>query len=524
MPFIIGVVDGQQEPVFISEPQDSILALNPLVYWQFNGAGPVVPNQGTMPSKDLTTTNLVFGNPPVSDVDDATSAGFNGTNGRGSAVDPVITGTMPTMSCGVWFKTTNTHTTYRVLVQQKDASGSGFRIWYYPAIDQVEFASWTGTGAQDSALFGYAQMPSIRTGELVLVGATLSSAGAFLYVNGVRTAFSASRLNTGQPWSTTPDVYVGGDHVPTATDFFVGDISDIFITDTEITADQWSALYEVGRSVSRPTYDDFDDAFSFDPTVDTTQPFVVTNASSETDELAELFGGGTAFTRSVWATCTPALSQTLEVSSSSVTAQHVIHVYSGTALDSLTLVDTVGSTSAPQLTNAKNISLTGGTTYYFRIGNYLDDTGTISLSVGPPPPPPANDNFVDAITIDTTTSGSITGTCVNSTGETGEPDNPLLPLPQYTKSVWYKFTADATGTITFTNVGTDYLFMGIEAYTGAAVNALSSAGTTTYTAGTPYATSLPLSVTMGTEYFIQVICVDGSVQPDSFEFQWTDIT
>jgi hypothetical protein len=522
MPLIIGIVDSS--PIPLHEPYDSIVALAPLVYYQFDGSSSPVVNKGSAVGKDLTTSGVVFGQPPISEVSDDTSAAFNGTTAFGQATDPVITGAAPVFSAGVWFRMTDATATFRHLIQQQDSTGNngGFRLYLY-GDGRAFIEAKTATGAADFSISMGELFPEILSGDLTLVGVTATATDGYLFVNGVQVGSFAGRLNTGQSWPATSDIYVGRDY--DTTDYFKGDISDAFITNTVITADEWAALYEVARSVSRPAYDDFATAFSFDPTADTTEPFVVDNASTEAGELAELFGGGTKLTRSLWATCTPAISQSLVIASSSATAQHVIHVYSGTALDSLTLVDTVGSVVAPQLTNTKEVSLTGGTTYYLRIGNYLDDSGTISLTVGPPPPPPPNDDFVDAIEIDTTTSGSVTdGTCVNATGETGEPDNPLLPLPQYTKSVWYKFTADATGTITFTNAGTGYLFLGLEAYTGVAVNALTSAGTTTYTPGTPYATSLPLSVTNGTTYYLQAICVDGALAPDTFEFQWTDIT
>lgn len=528
MPLIFGIIEGT--PVVLHEPYDSVIALAPLLYYHFDGVASPVPNLGSAVSKDLVTTNVTFGQPPISEVSDDTSAGFNGTTSFGTAVDPVLSGAAPVFSAGVWFQMTDTTLTFRHLIQQQDSTGNngGFRLYLYG--DGRAFAEGkTGTGAQDFTLSMGELFPTILSGDLTLVGVTATATSARLYVNGVQ-VLTTTRLNTGQAWPATSDIFVGRDY--DTTDYFKGDISDAFITNTEITADGWAALYEVARSVSRPAYDNFADAFVFDPTVDTTEPFVLTNASTELNELAELFSGGVKYSRSLWATCTPAVGQTLNVASSSGTAQHVIHVYSGTALDSLTLVDTIGNTTTPTLTNNDTVALTGGTTYYLRIGGYLDDSGTVSLTVGPPPPPPANDNFADAIAIDTTTLGSIGGTCLNATNEPSEPPTWLqtgggIPLSSiYT--VWYNFTADATGNITFggdPNPDDGFKFIEIDAFTGATLGTLTEVATNDPLV--PSSTFV-LAVTNGTEYHIRVTTIDVGVPSPyvgvPFTINWTDIT
>src|SRR5437660_435532 len=85
---------------------------------------------------------------------------------------------------------------------------------------------------------------------------------------------------------------------------------------------------------------------------------------------------------------------------------------------------------------------------------------------------PSNDNFANAITI-TGASGSTTGTNVGSTSESGEP-RPYTGYPFYYsvsgRSVWYRWTAPASGGATFSTNGDFRNLIGV--YTGSAVNSL----------------------------------------------------
>src|SRR6185295_3873257 len=87
------------------------------------------------------------------------------------------------------------------------------------------------------------------------------------------------------------------------------------------------------------------------------------------------------------------------------------------------------------------------------------------------PTPPPNDNFTSAQTI-TGCSGSVNGTNVSSTKESGEPDH---ASNGGTHSVWYQWQAPATSSVTITTAGSNYdTVLGV--YTGSAVNALSLIG------------------------------------------------
>ncbi|HYK19103.1 MAG TPA: NF038122 family metalloprotease [Pyrinomonadaceae bacterium] len=81
---------------------------------------------------------------------------------------------------------------------------------------------------------------------------------------------------------------------------------------------------------------------------------------------------------------------------------------------------------------------------------------------------PANDNFASAQVI-SGCSGSVTGTNVNATRESGEP---VLFSPTSNRSVWYQWVSPSSGSVTFTTTGSGFdTILGV--YTGSAVGALS---------------------------------------------------
>jgi hypothetical protein len=80
---------------------------------------------------------------------------------------------------------------------------------------------------------------------------------------------------------------------------------------------------------------------------------------------------------------------------------------------------------------------------------------------------PSNDNFSNAIAL-TASSGTTSGTNVGATRETGEPQAGGLG----TTSVWWRWTAPATGTTTFDTVGSSFDTY-LSVYTGSSLSALS---------------------------------------------------
>ncbi len=91
---------------------------------------------------------------------------------------------------------------------------------------------------------------------------------------------------------------------------------------------------------------------------------------------------------------------------------------------------------------------------------------TWTWTVTAPTAPPVNDNFESATQL-TGTSGSMTGTNIGATWQSGEPNH---AYNSGGKSVWYRWQAPATGRVTFETSG-DFSH-GVAVYTGSTLTAL----------------------------------------------------
>ncbi len=101
--------------------------------------------------------------------------------------------------------------------------------------------------------------------------------------------------------------------------------------------------------------------------------------------------------------------------------------------------------------------------------NTIDAFGYTITATAPPP----NDNFVNAQIV-TGNIGSVNGTNLFATKETGEPIHSPDDFPSE-KSIWYRWTAPNSGTVTMTTVGSTFDTL-LAVYTGSAVNGLTLPG------------------------------------------------
>jgi hypothetical protein len=123
-----------------------------------------------------------------------------------------------------------------------------------------------------------------------------------------------------------------------------------------------------------------------------------------------------------------------------------------------------------------------------------------------PPPPPGNDNLTSASVI-VGCSGSVAGTNLNSTKETGEP-NHAPDANGGVHSVWYRWRSPSSGSVTFTTAGSGYDTV-LAIYTGTSMEALSLIGNNDDIPdipGQPHQVSsrVTFSATAGTFYLIAV--------------------
>jgi len=154
----------------------------------------------------------------------------------------------------------------------------------------------------------------------------------------------------------------------------------------------------------------------------------------------------------------------------------------------------------------------------------LRDIGwnTASPTPTPTPSPPANDNFAAAQVI-SGCSGSVNGTNVSATKETGEPDH---ASNGGTRSVWYQWVAPATSSVTFTTAGSSYdTVLGV--YTGTAVNSLTTIDTNDDVVSGNTSSSVTFNATGGVVYKIAVAGFNnqnGGGDVGQFKLNWNVTT
>lgn len=158
----------------------------------------------------------------------------------------------------------------------------------------------------------------------------------------------------------------------------------------------------------------------------------------------------------------------------------VFVVYTGGALSNLVLVTTG--------TNSGVFQATGGTTYWFAVDGIGGQEGNLSLHLFRSPP---NDNFADRQTL-SGYSPHAAGSSAGGTMENGEIPHGIEPE---TASVWFTWTAPASGTLTINYAG-DGFYASASIYTGNSLTSL------TRLAGENFNFSFNMPVTKGTTYQI----------------------
>jgi hypothetical protein len=231
-----------------------------------------------------------------------------------------------------------------------------------------------------------------------------------------------------------------------------------------------------------------------------------TKETGETNHAAAF--GQTAAGMSVWYSWTPDVGGYVALTLTG-NFNKVFAVYTGSSVDSLSRAGG-GFNNSPYIANGSFVSA-AGTEYLIAVDGYSYGSGAFTLSLAETPPPP-NDNFADRIPI-IGTNTTLTGSNVSASKEPGEPNHAGVAGGQ---SVWWTWTAPASGWTTFKSSGNFSMLLGV--YTGDSVATLTPVASGK---GTSY--SAPaiagLNATAGTVY---QIAVDGATLADyssSFSLQ-----
>lgn len=126
----------------------------------------------------------------------------------------------------------------------------------------------------------------------------------------------------------------------------------------------------------------------------------------------------------------------------------------------------------------------------------------------PAPPAPHNDNFASATALPTAPAGQIAATTVGATLQSGE------PAADSATTVWFRWTAPATGAVTFT--GSSALPLEIEPFSGTALNRLRPLDTDDLAGIGGSGEPASFRTTAGASYSIRVSSLAGS----TFRLSW----
>jgi hypothetical protein len=240
------------------------------------------------------------------------------------------------------------------------------------------------------------------------------------------------------------------------------------------------------------------DAFANRSTLSGSNVSVSASNAGATRETQEPSHAGYEATKSVWWTWTAPSGGRVTIDTKGSSIDTLLAVYTGSTLSQL------GGVAADDQSGGNNTSqvrftAVQGTTYQIAVDGWQGDAGGIVLSVTlEQTTGPDNDNLATARQI-SGSSGSDTGTNQNATAEAGEPAHAGSAA---TRSIWWRWTAPASGAVRWNTIGSSFdTVLGV--YSGGSVQALTPIASDDQSGGGG-ASSLEFEAAAGSTYFIAV--------------------
>ena len=229
------------------------------------------------------------------------------------------------------------------------------------------------------------------------------------------------------------------------------------------------------------------------------------DATAESNEPFPLFNN-TSPAASVWWRWTATASGRFRLTTAGSSFDTVLSLTTGATLTPKTrIADDTGAAFGG--TGAVNFDAVSGTVYNIRIDGQSAQEGSIALALQPAPAVP-NDAFANRLPL-TGANVTLGGTLTAATVESGEP-NPAGANGG--RSVWYDWTAPASGTAFFRVTG-ERFSPAFGLYTGAAVGSLTPfvTGGSGAAAASPQTFFTPFTINNGSTYRIRI---DGAPSGD----------
>jgi hypothetical protein len=139
-----------------------------------------------------------------------------------------------------------------------------------------------------------------------------------------------------------------------------------------------------------------------------------------------------------------------------------------------------------------------GTVYQIAVDGYNGSFGNIKLNWSQRPPP-ANDNFANAQVI-SGGAGTVNADNLLATKEAGEPNHTGNAGGS---SIWYRWSAPATGSVTIDTLGSDFDTM-LAVYTGSAYGALTTIASNDDIGGGVVLSRVTFTANLGATYMVAV--------------------
>jgi Ca2+-binding RTX toxin-like protein len=233
-----------------------------------------------------------------------------------------------------------------------------------------------------------------------------------------------------------------------------------------------------------------------------------------TKEAGEPDHAGNSGGHSIWYSWTAAEDGNLAITTSGSTFDTLLAVYTGGAVNSLTLV-AANDDDGSGFTTSSTVSfaVSNGVTYMVAVDGFAGKVGFLRLRWHPAP---ANDNFADREALPSTSIGSATGDVQGATTEVGEPSG------LGAGTIWYSWTAPADGTYKFDTVGSNFDSV-LAIYEGSDLSTLDRIGINDDDPDRGCCSSwLPIrNTTAGTTYSIAVSSISGP--PEDLVLRWSPL-
>ena len=231
------------------------------------------------------------------------------------------------------------------------------------------------------------------------------------------------------------------------------------------------------------------------------------NNTGATKEPGEPNHAGNSGGASVWYRWQAPATGSVRFTTTGSNFDTLLAVYTGSSVSALTPIVSNDDASFSDLTSQVTFNAVAGTTYRIAVDGFAGSTGSIVLNWGAGPVAPANNDFANAQVL-SASSGSVSGNNANATKEFGEPNH---AGDFGGVSVWYRWQAPISGSVTFRTTGSNFDTL-LAVYTGTSVSGLSVIASNDDEAFPGSLSSrVTFSATAGTIYRIAVDGFSGAV-------------